>query len=260
MDSVHHSDALDLCNSLAPQSVDMILADLPYGTTACSWDEIIPFAPMWAAFKRVIKPRGAIVLTASQPFTSKLVCSNLEMFRYEWIARKSRATTFALADVMPMRSHETVLVFSVNGHNYYPQMETGERYKTRRNGAGTMAGNKIQCDNRPLEFREVRYPQSVIDVSSLRQQDVLHPTQKPVDLFAYLIRTYTQPGELVLDPTCGSGTTAIAARQTGRHYIVGDSSAEYVAVTRQRLAQPYTLPLPLEDVPQAKPLQLGLAI
>lgn len=265
MDSVHHSDALDLCNSLAPQSVDMILADLPYGTTACSWDEIIPFAPMWAAFKRVIKPRGAIVLTASQPFTSRLVMSNIDQFKYEWIWVKNRGTNFLVTQFMPMKEHESVLVFGGQSTSYFPvNIPRSEKGQSRAKGAynpyeksrrEAYSGFKDTFRNRPDPL--LRVPSSVLFYND---EHGYHPTQKPVDLFAYLIRTYTQPGELVLDPTCGSGTTAIAARQTGRHYIVGDSAAEYVAVTRQRLAQPYTLPLPLEDVPQVKPQQLGLAI
>jgi site-specific DNA-methyltransferase (adenine-specific) len=241
--TIHEADLFDLCAQLDAGSVDMILADLPYGTTACSWDTVIPFEPMWAAFKRIIKPRGAIVLTASQPFTSALVMSWPQGFRYEWIWRKSRGTTFALADVMPLRTHESVLVFGKQTPHYEPIMLMGERYKTRKNGAGTMGGSRINADDRTLEWRNERFPNSVIDVMSLRQQDVLHPTQKPVALFEYLIRTYTQPGELVFDPTAGSGTTAVAARQTGRDYIVGDSSPEYVAIMRERLDKPYTLPM-----------------
>lgn len=257
MDSVHHSDALDLCNGLEPQSVDMILADLPYGTTACSWDEIIPFAPMWAAFKRVIKPRGAIVLTASQPFTSKLVCSNLEMFRHEWVWNKVKPGNVFIGEHSPLRNHESVLVFSIGSVKYYPIMTHQIERAYKAYSPTSIIGNGLkQIDY----MRSELYPKSIITFSNADNSRKFHPTQKPTDLFAYLIRTYTQPGALVLDPTCGSGTTAIAARQTGRHYIVGDSAAEYVAVTRQRLAQPYTLPLPLEDVPQARPTQLGLAI
>lgn len=258
MDTVHHSDALDLCNGLEPQSVDMILADLPYGTTACSWDEIIPFAPMWTAFKRVIKPRGAIVLTASQPFTSKLVCSNIDWFRHEWVWEKVHANNFIRCNFEPQKRHENILVFASGDTYYCPQMSDGEPYKifsgsklVKGKTSGAIPHNVWSVNDGK------RHPTSIIKFNLDPKQ---HPTQKPVDLFAYLIRTYTQPGELVLDPTCGSGTTAIAARQTGRHYIVGDSSAEYIEVTRKRLAQPYTLPLPLEDVPLAKPEQLGLAI
>jgi site-specific DNA-methyltransferase (adenine-specific) len=233
---VYHCDALTLTNALAPQSVDMILADLPYGTTACAWDEIIPLAPMWAAFNRVIKPHGAIVLTASQPFTSKLVMSNPKMFRHEWIWEKPKGTGYVNANRVPMKNHESVLVFSDGFVVYFPQMRKGKPYTKRRSADGEFIGDKNLDGYFTINDGE-RYPVSVIHYDTDKG---LHPTQKPVALFDYLIRTYTQEGDLVLDPTCGSGTTAIAARNTGRRFICGDLDAGYVEIARQRLAQPYT--------------------
>lgn len=248
--TIHHADVFDLCAQLDAGSVDMILADLPYGTTACSWDTVIPFEPMWAAFRRIIKPRGAIVLTASQPFTSALVMSWPRGFKYQWYWLKPRPTGFSHAENMPLKDVEDVLAFSHGaiGHanlvpnrmNFYPQGLQSFGKLTRRTSKG-FSGTMERASQSNVYITEfTNYPRMTLRFNG---ETGLHPTQKPVALFAYLIRTYTQPGELVFDPTAGSGTTAVAARQTGRHYIVGDSSAEYVAVMRERLAKPYTLPM-----------------
>jgi site-specific DNA-methyltransferase (adenine-specific) len=240
--TIHEADLFDLCGRMADRSVDMILADLPYGTTACSWDTVIPFAPMWAAFKRIIKPRGAIVLTASQPFTSALVMSNPRMFREEIIWDKIAVTGYFDANRRHMKRHESVLVFADGLTTYNPQMGSGEPYQVKQRGAQYEGYGKALLMGSVSSGE--RFPTSIVPVSAANPVlQPIHPTQKPVALFEYLIRTYTQPGELVFDPTAGSGTTAVAARQTGRDYIVGDSSPEYVAVMRDRLAKPYTLPM-----------------
>lgn len=201
---------------------------------------------MWAAFKRVIKPRGAIVLTASQPFTSALVMSNPLFYSYSWIWVKNRGTNFANAAKQPIRIYEDVCVFG--GVNYYPQeLRRVNRImkNSRSSGGGVVRGDKSQQGGGNLrkagatyvqEFEN--YPENVLHFGLEPSSN--HPTQKPVALFDYLIRTYTQPGELVFDPTCGSGTTAVAARQINRRFICGDTSLEYVEVARKRLAQPYT--------------------
>jgi site-specific DNA-methyltransferase (adenine-specific) len=236
VDGVYCMDAIDFLWTLPRGSVDMIAADLPYGTTACNWDEVIPFEPMWAAFKRVLKPERVIVLTASQPFTTKLIASNIEMFRYEWIWIKTNGGGFLNANRQPLKRHENVLIFYERTPLYEPQMVKGKPYRTRSASAGettqdqTVAGWVTDNDG-------YRFPTSILEYVS---ETGLHPTQKPVDLFRYLVRTYTLPGEIVVDPTCGSGTTAVAAREEGRHYIVNDSSREYVDVTKRRLAMPFT--------------------
>lgn len=243
IDTVHHADLFDLCAVLPDKSVDMILADLPYGTTACSWDTIIPFEPMWKAFKRIIKPRGAIVLPASEPFSFILGASNLRMFRYSWIWRKNRGSNPANANSQPMKEHENILVFG--GGTYNPQMKPrSEGGKSRaayainpsNTGKRQVMGGFIDKEIQIID-PDNRLPGSVLDFNT---EVGLHPTQKPVALFSYLIRTYTQPGEIVFDPTCGSGTTAVAAREEQRRYIVGDSALEYVDVTNKRLDAPYT--------------------
>lgn len=244
-DVIHHTDLLTLCGTLGAASVDMILCDLPYGTTACSWDTVIPFEPMWQQFKRVIKPNRAIVLTASQPFTSKLTCSNFPMFRYEWIWIKRHGSNFLDVNRKPMKCHESALVFSSGACIYYPQMREGTPYRcvTGSNTANYGKFKRVESNN-----DGERYPLSVLQ---LNDEHGLHPTQKPVALFEYLIRTYTQPGDVVLDPCVGSGTTAVACRNLDRRYICGDSSAEYVAVARKRLqdTDPYqSTVLPTGDV------------
>lgn len=249
LDTVHCLDCFDLLAQCDDQSVDAIICDLPYGTTACAWDSIIPFESLWAAFKRVIKPRGAIVLTASQPFTSALVMSNPAWFRYEWIWHKPMATGFLNAPHRPLRAHENILVFFEKSGIYNPQMGEGEPYIAT---TGTKPRDTIHDKNIAgivTHNSGDRFPRSVIEFNN---DTGLHPTQKPVDLFAYLIRTYTRPGELVLDPTCGSGTTAIAARNEGRRFICGDSDPGYVQIARDRLAQPYTMPM-FASVPTEEP-------
>lgn len=258
LDQVHYCDLLTLASALPAQSVDMILTDLPYGATACSWDEIIPFEPMWDAFKRVIKPQGAIVLTATQPFASRLVSSNLGMFRYEWIWEKSMAGGFPNAPLQPLRAHEQVLVFSIanafsgnipNPMTYYPQMEKGKPYfKKGRSGASVMHGrDTLRNDSYIMDNDGMRFPRSVLKIANPNHKSI-HPTQKPVSLFEYLIKTYTRPDELVVDFCSGSGTTAIAARNTGRHFICGDNG------TDDRTGKTWAL-IAIERLHNADPMQ-----
>ena len=235
IDSINNVDLFALCDGLPDASVDMVLADLPYGTTACAWDTVIPFEPMWERFKRVIKPRGAIVLTASQPFTSALVMSNPSWFRCEWVWEKDNGSNFLNLDMHPFKVHENVLVFSESAAAYYPQMTGGTPYRARagtvfRPYLGAFEKGTVTVNNGE------RYPRSVVKVDAQRGK---HPTQKPVALFEYLIRTYTREGELVLDPTCGSGTTALAARNAKRHWICGDTDVHYCDVARDRLRLPF---------------------
>jgi site-specific DNA-methyltransferase (adenine-specific) len=249
-------DIFDLCDCLEDGSVDMILCDLPYGITACEWDNVIPFGPMWECFKRVIKPRGAVVLTASGKFTYKLVMSNFEWFKYEWVWDKVIPTGAQVAKYRPMSQHENILIFGNGKICYYPQM-------VKRNMPISLGGNSKRIMQPAANGKSLKkiyfdkHPMTIIN--NRRINSPAHPTQKPVALFEYLIRTYTQPGEVVFDPCVGSGTTALAARNTGRNYICGDSSAEYVQVARDRLAQPYTLPLfDEQQTDRPKPEQMEL--
>jgi site-specific DNA-methyltransferase (adenine-specific) len=245
--TIYNVDIFDLCAAMPSQSVDMILADLPYEAIPASWDSLIPLEPMWAAFKRIIKPRGAIVLTADQPFTTLLIASNLPMFKYTWIWEKTRPFDIYNCRNKPMQGHEDITVFSFgtvangssNRMNYYPQdlVKVDKQWKRpKKYNSDHGVDRPSHKLERVIEFEN--YPRSILKFSN-PNHDSLHPTQKPVDLFRYLIRTYTLPGELVFDPTCGSGTTAVAARAEGRNFIVGDSSPEYVAIAQERLRLPF---------------------
>lgn len=236
---VYHVDALTLINALASQSVDAAIFDPPYGTTACAWDEIIPLDAMWKALKRVVKPHGAIVITSSQPFTSKLVMSNIRNFRESLVWDKIAKTGYFNAKHRHMRQHEDILVFGYQGVNYYPQMLQGKPFIKKR--SSNWQGYDAKSDLPTSINKGFYYPSTILTYSNADQsKGSLHPTEKPIRLWDYLIRTYTQEGDLVLDPTCGSGTTAIAARNTGRRFICGDLDAGYVEIARQRLAKPYT--------------------
>ena len=232
-----HGDCLELMKEIPDGSVDMICADLPYGTTACKWDTVIPFEPLWAHYKRVIKPNGAIVLFGAQPFTSALVMSNPKMFRHEWIWIKNRGSNFANTVREPMKEHESCLVFSLGGWTYNKQMQ-------ERTGAG---GDRVKYpvafqskseNYRDFEGREhqklpgLRVPSTWQKFST---EVGLHPTQKPVALLEYLIRTYTNEGEVVLDNCMGSGTTGVACLNTGRRFIGIEKDAGYFEIARNRI-------------------------
>lgn len=245
LDTVQCADWLALCEALPDKSVDMCLSDIPYNTTACEFETEIDLVAWWKQMRRVMKPGGAVVMTGSQPFTSRLVMSNLKWFRYEWIWRKNRGSNPVNAHTQPMKEHESVLVFNSQVGVYNPQMtRRSESGKSRaaypinpsNTGKRQYIGGFIDAETQILD-PDNRLPGSVLDFNT---QVGYHPTQKPVALFEYLIRTYTQPGALVFDPFVGSGTAALAARATGRRFICGDLSPEYVTIARARLAEPYT--------------------
>jgi len=229
IDQIICGDCLEVMKEIPNKSIDMILCDLPYGTTACKWDTIIPFEPLWKQYKRIIKDKGVIVLTASQPFTSLLITSNLKMFKYEWIWEKEQGVNFLLSKKVPLKVHENILVFG--GNIYFPQMEKGKPYLSGKGNSGDVTKNviKIQTKN-----EGTRYPRSVIKIN---REVGLHPTQKPVALFEYLIKTYTNEGDLVLDNCIGSGTTAVACLQTNRHFIGIELSPEYCEIARNRISK-----------------------
>jgi site-specific DNA-methyltransferase (adenine-specific) len=232
---VYLGDCLKLMPSIADKSIDMILCDLPYGTTACKWDTIIPFEPLWEQYKRIIKDNGAIVLTASEPFASYLRTSNIKMYKHDWIWNKKLAGNGVLAKIQPLKIHEIVCVFSKGKVNYHPTMRTG-RIREKLNNIKISEinggdGTKIYKGNK-------YYPVSVLDFSlaGLRTGR-LHPTQKPVALFEYLIKTYTSEGDLVLDNCAGSGTTGVAAIRTKRDYILIEKEEKYYQIILERIKQ-----------------------
>jgi site-specific DNA-methyltransferase (adenine-specific) len=233
MGTILHGDCLELMKDIPDKSIDMILCDLPYGTTACKWDTIIPFEPLWEQYKRIIKDNGAIVLTASQPFTSALVMSNPKMFKYEWIWDKKLSSGALNANHRPMKRHENVCVFSKGKCAYMPEMRTG---KLRTRGGGKAS----QCYGKVVPTKSISdqyYPTTILDFSNANQRGKVHPTQKPVALFEYLIKTYTNEGDLVLDNCAGSGTTGVACKNTGRNFILIEKEQEYVDIIHKRLAE-----------------------
>ena len=317
LNQVIQGDCLEVMKGISDKSIDMILADLPYGTTACKWDIIIPFEPLWKQYKRIIKDNGAIVLTASQPFTSALVMSNPDMFKYEWIWEKSNGSNPLLSNISPMKVHENILIFQRDKQDTdtYPELRKYARklreyikysrakmidvigngssqhflepdgpqwelciketynkiikhfsidnwegfisYKDLNNlylrpiynpqkvsgkSYSSIAGKRIDkgmphlkaLENQKTINKGDRLPRSVLKVNSDKG---LHPTQKPVALFEYLIKTYTNEGDLVLDNVAGSGTTGVAAKMLGRNYILIEKEENYCKIARDRLRQ-----------------------
>ena len=234
-------DCLERMKEIPDKSIDMILCDLPYGTTACKWDTIIPFEPLWEQYKRIIKPNGAIVLTASQPFTSALVMSNPKMFRYSWVWVKSRPTGHLNAKKQPMRKVEDVCVFYRKQCTYNPQgLKEGTFNNTRPGKQNKIRGKGVHGSERS-DFglsSFTNYPTNVLQYNNEHNVGVgIHPTQKPVALFEYLIKTYTNEGDLVLDNVAGSGTTGVAAMNTNRNFILMEQEPEYVEIIKKRLAE-----------------------
>lgn len=233
-DGLFFGDCLQLMPFVAPASVDLILCDLPYGTTQCKWDTIIPFAELWAQYCRIIKPNGSIVLTAAQPFTSLLIASNLAMFRYEWVWEKGSATGFLNAKKQPLRAHENICVFYKNQPTFNPQKTTGHELKQSKKKTVNS-----ECYGKALKLQEYssteRYPRSVQFFSSDKQKVSLHPTQKPVSLMEYLVRTYSNEGDLVMDNCMGSGTAGVACVNTNRKFIGIEQEQKYFDIARDRI-------------------------
>lgn len=237
---LYHGDCLEVMAGLPDASVDMILCDLPYGTTACKWDTVLPFEPLWAQYRRVAKRNAAIVLTASQPFTSALVMSQPRLFRHEWIWRKNAGSNFGAVRFQPMKEHESVLVFGGQTPKYYPQKqersEAGKRAVVRPIRSNTTARDGVYSAMKPGPDAwlrdELRFPSSV---QTFNRERGLHPTQKPVALMEYLIRTYTQEGETVLDNCMGSGTTGVACANTCRRFIGIERDDKYFQAAKDRI-------------------------
>ncbi len=236
--NLFEGDCLEIMKTLPSSSVDMVLCDLPYGTTVAKWDAIIPFGPLWEQYRRVIKPNAAIVLTASQPFTSALVMSNPRDFRYSWIWEKSKASNFLLARKQPLKAHEDILVFAINTPQYFPQKVSGKPFK----GAGrSLKGSQTDLVNRVPNptFRNDnvgdRFPRSVQYFVTAESEGCLHPTQKPVALLEYLVRTYTNEGDTVLDNCMGSGSTGVACINLKLKFIGIEKDAKYFLAASERL-------------------------
>lgn len=248
MVELKQGDCLELMKNIPDGSVDMILCDLPYGTTACKWDNVIPFEPLWEQYKRVIKPNGSVVLFGSEPFSSRLRLSNLKWYKYDWIWEKNRPTGFQHAKNMPLKAHEDIIVFSLGkmGHKnllknkrmkYNPQgiQECFLVQKSSTNRFGNIAGKRPSHKQYTIQT-EKNYPKSILRFPK-EDKGRLHPTQKPVALLEYLIKTYTNVGETVLDNCMGSGSTGVACVNTGRNFIGIELDEHYFEISKNRLGE-----------------------
>lgn len=237
MIDLRQGDCLELMKSIPDKSIDMILCDLPYGTTACAWDIIIPFEPLWQQYERLIKDNGAIVLTGCEPFSSMLRMSNLKLFKYDWIWDKVKGTGFLNAKKQPMRNHEIVTVFYKNQCLYNPQKTHGHTMKKSFRAKHLQTDVYGEMNNDYLYESTERYPRSIQVFSSDTQNTSLHPTQKPVALLEYLIKTYTNENETVLDNCMGSGSTGIACINTRRKFIGIELGEEYFRIATKRIEE-----------------------
>ena len=237
---LYHGDCLEKMKLIPDKSVDMVLTDPPYGTTACKWDLVIPFEPMWEQLKRIIKDNNAIVLFGCQPFTSSLIMSNSKDFKYEWIWKKSRATGHLNSKKMPMRQHESLLVFGKNKLNYFPQMSIKDKPRSAQKSVKAKGayGNLEEGVFRAVS-ESLGYPTTVLQFNDAYhdRESGLHPTQKPVTLLEYLIKTYTLENETVLDFTMGSGSTGVACKNLGRKFIGIEKDEKYFEIAKKRIKE-----------------------
>ena len=227
-----HGDCLEVMKDIPDKSIDMILADLPYGTTACNWDTIIPFEPLWEQYERVIKNNGAIVLFGSQPFTTKLIASNLKNYKYQWYWKKNKPSNHLNAKRQPLRNIEDICVFYKRQPTYNPQMVKRDVAVT-----GTDSGTQTTYGATKGGYTKTythKYPVNLLEYSRDAQ---LHPTQKPVALLEYLIKTYTNEGEVVLDNTMGSGSTGVACLNTNRNFIGIELNEKYFEIAKKRIEE-----------------------
>lgn len=232
---LHNGDCLELMHDIPDKSIDAIIADLPYGTTQNKWDSVLPLDKLWAQYKRILKPRGVVILTGSEPFTSLLITSNLKDFKYNWIWKKSKATGFFDAKKRPLNDYETISVFYSKLPTYNPQMTVAEKIYKR----GFVKRKKSDCYGEEKDFVQVdsglRYPKRIIEIGNADTRDIEHSTQKPVALMEYLIKTYTNEGDTVLDNTMGSGTTGVACINTNRNFIGIELDKDYYEMAKKRL-------------------------
>ncbi len=240
----YKGDCLEIMKSIPENSIDLCLTDPPYGTTACKWDTVIPFEPMWKELHRVVKDNGAICLFGSEPFSSALRMSNIKRFKYDWVWEKSRPSNLMLANKMPLKYHELISVFSIKPAKYYPILWTSKPMNTRCKTGGSRSESIIK-KNSPINIKKPntteRKPKSILKIQELignskEKAAGKHPTQKPVALLEYLIKTYTLENETVLDFTMGSGSTGVAAKNLNRKFIGIERDNKYYRIAKNRLA------------------------
>jgi len=243
----YQGDCLMEMDKIADKSIDMILCDLPYGTTACKWDSVIPFEPLWKHYERIIKDNGAIVLFASQPFTSLLVASNIKLFKYEWVWDKVQPTGALTVKKMPMKQHENILVFYKQQPTYNRQMTDRKKEDLRVNAIRNKNNQKTNFGYEHTGGMTMKYaadydptkvnPKSILTYSKQPTRTKnLHPTQKPVELLKYLVKTYTNEFETVLDNTMGSGSTGVACKELSRHFVGIEKDEKYFEIAVSRVS------------------------
>lgn len=236
---LYQGDCLEVMKQIPDKSVDMILCDLPYGTTACSWDTIIPFDKLWEQYKRIIKDNGAILLFGQEPFSSQLRVSNLQMYRYDWVWQKERFSNVLCVKWMPGKIHENICVFYKKKPTFNPQMQnrTGKEVKPNKVKFGKIGTLICSSGLTPKTYIDngKRYPTTIIRFSRDILKSTLHPTQKPVALCEYLIKTYTNAGETVLDNCMGSGTTGVACKHLNRNFIGIELDPNYFGIAKTRI-------------------------
>ena len=239
LNEIYLGDCLELMpKHVENKSIDMIFCDLPYGTTQNKWDSVIPLDKLWSEYNRVIKDNGAIVLFFFFSFDKVLGASNLKMLKYEWIWEKTQATGHLNAKKIPMKAHENILVFYKKLPTYNPQKTTGHKPMNsgvRRSSLKNENYNEINKVDLPFGGDTDRYPRTVLEFKSDKQKNYLHPTQKPLSLIEYMIRTYTNKGDLILDNTCGSGTTGLGAKNLGRNFIMMEQDPKYYEIACKRV-------------------------
>lgn len=238
--NLYKGDCLELMRDIPDGSVDAIICDLPYGTTACKWDVVIPFEPLWAQYRRIIKKNRAIVLFGSEPFSSHLRLSNLKWYKYDWVWNKSHSSGFQYAKYRPLQRHEYILVFGIGRIKYIPQMMAGKLVMKRigkpetKRDADTVVGGGVK-NNLSLVKSDTYYPTTDQFFSCVSRNKSVHPTQKPVALLEYLIKTYTLEGETVLDNTMGSGSTGVACVNLNRNFIGIEKDDKYFEIAKSRI-------------------------
>jgi DNA modification methylase len=227
-----NGDCLELMKDIPDKSIDLILTDPPYGTTACKWDSVIPLTTMWNECRRIIKSNGGVLLFSSQPFTTILNSSNIKEFRHEWIWEKEQGANFMNVKYQPYKVHEIISVFSKEKCNYYPQMTDGNPYVSGKGTSGDITGNVIKTQTKN---NGTRYPRSIQKFKTDKSKGSFHPTQKPIALLEYLINTYSKENETVLDFTMGSGSTGVACVNTNRNFVGIELDNTYFEIAKERI-------------------------
>ncbi len=237
MNKLLHGDCLELMKNISDKSIDCIICDLPYGTTNCKWDILIPFDKLWEQYNRIIKDDGPIVLFSSQPFTSFLICSNIKMFKYSWVWDKVRPVGVHVSKIRPMQQTEDIVVFGKQKIKYNPQKQKKDKPRkgSKEYGRTSIIGGEIKHQDKEKTVYTESFPRNLIVFSNASNKDRFHPTQKPINLCEYLIKTYTNENDLILDNCMGSGTTCLAAKNLNRYYIGIEKDDEYFKISERRL-------------------------